>query len=138
MRMLAAVQENCITYLQGDSMNLKTEVMIFSLNNLNYLKVLEDRGIPYKAVYGCYKACKEISYIVNIQEDSVLDFVTICCKEDGQESILKLDANRIGTLVYLQTSSSIVLGQLRVVSAIEASNLDAWTLDKLSNTYYAI
>jgi hypothetical protein len=101
---------------------------------------LKALGYAFKVVKGSYKGVLETSILVICDDDTKLDWVRNTAFQDGQESILVVNEDRRATLEYNPIGSDYnpevkAIGNFRSITAIQATELDAWTLDGVD--YYA-
>jgi hypothetical protein len=96
---------------------------------------LSNAGIPFKQVDGCYLGEREESFLVPAKyEKEIMEIA----KAYNQESVLFVDSKRRGHLIYLEDNKTINLGTLQKVSDEQASNLEAYTYDPTTKSYWAV
>ena len=128
-------------------MNTKSRFVLFSIerpgkSNRGYKEYVESilSKHGFKKVLGSYKGVLEKSYMVLANEDKALNDVLTLAQKFDQESVLIVDENRVATLQYLDSilnvNSSHKLGRWTSIDALEAKNLDNWTLD--GTNYYSV
>lgn len=97
---------------------------------------LKSKSLGFKIVKGSYKGTLETSILVIVDTDAKWNFIQDLAFRDGQESILLVNENRKANLVYRDYSVEPI-GDFRNVSAVQAAELENWTLDTEENLYYA-
>lgn len=112
--------------------------LIFSVYNgspndyKNHLKILTQlKSLNPVEVMGQYKGQREMSIVVD-----ALHFNSIkkIARKFKQESILLIDADSNGTLLYLNDNRLQVVGSLRKISKQESLNSDSWS--RMNNRYF--
>lgn len=111
-----------------------------ALDTINFKDDLKRCHLSFKEAQGCYKGNKEHSFIIFIDKESDYDLLKLWLKKYKQESLLYVSKHREGRLVYLQKDKEKHLGKWRVVSScvVNSPNIDAYTLDIETNTYYIV
>jgi hypothetical protein len=109
-----------------------------SLNYKNSLEVenfLQNLGIAFKVVKGCYKGQVENSYVVSSKhETKILELAA----DYNQESILQVDAVKNSSLRFLRDGSIERLGKFVKVEKEEALELDNYTYDFHTSSYFVV
>jgi len=129
-------------------MNIKNQVIILSaelsdLSNEENLKrsinlgaCLEDLGLNFSKVQGCYKGVKELSFMVIIKDQAEMYAIQdFAFKNFNQESILYQDANGLCHLEY-QNGDSEVLGRFEQINPKYIETVDAYTV--INNRVFTI
>jgi hypothetical protein len=104
--------------------------------------ILKSKGYGYKVVQGSYKGVFETSVLVVCDTDEKLNYIRDVAFIDGQESILVVNEDRRAYLEYnKQDQTGLVktapeyIGDFRAITALDAKDLENWTLD--GTDYYA-
>lgn len=84
---------------------------------------------------GVYKGTKEKSFIVKVENQYDLIWVTNLAKMFNQESILYVDSRNNASLYYIESKTREKLGIFHKVPKSVADTLDAYTMTK--DGYYA-
>jgi len=130
---------------KGKQMNNKPRIVFFSIqtpttNNSDYIGYVESIISKYgfKEVLGSYKGVLEKSYMVIAKEDKALEQVMGLAEQFNQESVLIVDENRKATLKFVDGGEldKTELGNFVSISALEAQNLENWTL--AGTNYYSV
>lgn len=114
--------------------------VIFSHNHPGFMeRTLENLGVSFKKVKGCYKGVEETAFVINY--DNYTQTLENLLTHDCQESILVLGTSdardkRPAELVFLESGQRRGIGLMQSVSEEEAKAQDAWTYDKLQNKYF--
>lgn len=97
-------------------------------------KQLRNYGLRFEVAEGCYKGTKEVTFIVNLSNDS--DFVKTMKLGAmyNQESILVVDKSNRATLIYVNNGRSEYLGKMVSSLSLNESKVDAYT--KLNDGSY--
>jgi len=108
---------------------------------------LKAQGYDFKIVKGSYKGTLETSVLVVVDTDIKLDSIRNIAFKDGQESILIVNEDRKAYLEYNPKyfgpndgleGDIKSLGTFKAISALEAKDLDNWTLDESESQYYGV
>lgn len=128
-------------------MNIKANILIFSVfdqsrtnnENLdNHSKVIERLNalkISYKVLDGVYYGSKEKSILLHDTQAN-RSTVEIILKWFNQDCYLESGSDRTSSLVYPDHKE--YLGVLREIDKEMASQLDSYSFDPSSNTYWAV
>lgn len=135
-------------------MNLQPTTLIFSaeleslsdtendLRSNRLINILNDLGIAFKTVMGCYKyksgnITSEKSFIVPIADQALRESLTsLLLDKFGQESILELTPKRKAFLIGKESEKC--LGDFKEVSKELAYKLGVFTYDQSTRKYYAV
>lgn len=119
--------------------NLSPFVMIeLNLNDIKAeRKILKEAGLSIKTCLGSYKGKVNPSYLVTLDDINDLDVVLKIAKDHNQETVLLVDSNRKADLFYLNNSNIDSLGEFKVISKTDALQLEEFTYDPATNTYWS-
>ena len=96
---------------------------------------LHQEHIAFKECIGSYYGCIELSFIVDA--DHTAEVLTIALQH-AQDSILYLDQDCNAELIFpCDSRPNEALGRFKRITQAEAFDLDAWTYDKSTDSYYA-
>lgn len=111
--------------------------IISSLKHYKELKeTLTKMEFRFKPVLGCYKGETESSILVAIDTPSDLNTLLDVAKFHDQESILHVDANRAGVLMFVDGATKEV-GQWTMITHNRGKTLPCSTYDSDTDTFYA-
>jgi hypothetical protein len=121
-------------------MNLKPRFAMFATNSQfgdeMAQNIMKANDIAFKKVIGSYKGQTENSFVAIVEDDKKLNVIIDIANQWMQESILIVDESRKARLLFMKGLDSQPLGDFRPIDALEAQNLENWTLD--GTQYYAV
>ena len=81
--------------------------------------LLFDLPVKYQSVTGCYKKSIEESFIIDLSDGNVLaqDIADIAFNDYGQEAVLLLNDECIGTLLYADNRPSKIIGKFKALES---------------------
>jgi len=110
--------------------HLYENILIFSGEERLIREVLNQKDISYQSCVGSYKGKTEPSFIVNAKYRRVVEAL---CYVNNEECYMESHNDRYCDLVYRDGRRESI-GKL--VQVDNPDNIDSWTHDTLSNTFW--
>ena len=121
-----------VVYILSAELNTSSKaVNVASTKSLEHL--LTSLKIPHGPIIGSYNGTEEHSYLIMGEKYEAL--VKVLSAQYKQESYLKVDENRVATLIYSKGPET-KLGQFVEISELEAESIPNWSYSPVLNSYF--
>lgn len=104
--------------------------------SLELKTLLEESGLRFKPVQGCYKGILEDSFYVELDSQDDINTVYTLANYFGQESFLLVNDQRTAILYSCSDQNPTKLGKFTQVSEFIAKTEESYTYDIVNNGYY--